>query len=44
MLKYNEDFINENQIRTVELDAIVDTGATFLSIPPDHIHQLGLTY
>jgi len=44
VLKYNEGMINENQIRTVELDAIVDTGATFLSIPPDRIRQLGLTY
>jgi len=28
----------------VELEAVVDTGATFLSIPPDRIRQLGLTY
>ncbi|MFQ5627984.1 MAG: aspartyl protease family protein [bacterium] len=34
--------IPESEIRTVEVDAIVDTGATYLCIPPHIIKQLGL--
>jgi len=44
LLKYHEGTIKEKQIRSVELEALVDTGATFLSIPPDRIRELGLTY
>ena len=37
-------FIRENEIRTVEIEGIVDTGATLLSLPPQVIKELGLKY
>lgn len=43
-LKAKEGLIGEDQIRTVEVDAIVDTGATYLCLPADAIEQLGLPY
>ena len=36
--------IPESEIRTVEIDAIVDTGATYLCLPPGVIELLGLLY
>ncbi len=36
--------LKENEIRTVEVEAIVDTGAAFLCLPPDVIVKLGLLY
>jgi len=36
--------ISQSEIRTVEIDAIVDTGATYLCLPPNVIEQLGLIY
>ena len=34
--------IKENEIREVEIDAIVDTGATYLCLPPSVVSKLGL--
>ena len=36
--------LSEEDVRTVEVDAIVDTGAAFLCLPPDLIEKLGLPY
>ena len=40
----SEGVLPEDQIRTVEVDAVVDTGATYLCLPPSVIEQLGLLY
>ncbi len=32
------------EVRTVEVDALVDTGATYLCLPPALIEELGLPY
>ncbi|MCP4651857.1 MAG: hypothetical protein GY858_00510 [Candidatus Omnitrophica bacterium] len=37
-----EGLIQEDAVRTVEIEAIVDTGAAFLCLPPSVIAQLGL--
>lgn len=34
--------IHQNQVRRIELDALVDTGATLLCLPKSIIDQLGL--
>ena len=34
--------IDEAQIRTAEVEAVVDTGATYLCLPPSVIRELGL--
>jgi predicted aspartyl protease len=34
--------LSEEKVRRIELEALVDTGATMLSIPEDLIQQLGL--
>lgn len=34
--------LNESNVRTVKIEAIVDTGATYLCLPPSVIKQLGL--
>jgi len=36
--------IKESEIRSVEIDAIVDTGATYLCLPPKVIKELGLLF
>ncbi len=37
-----EDNKNEEEIRTFEMDAVVDTGAVMLILPQDVIEELGL--
>ena len=44
MFKANEGLIAEDAIRVVEVDAIVDTGATYLCLPPKVIEELGLMF
>jgi clan AA aspartic protease len=44
ILKVLEGIIKEDEIRKVELEAVVDTGASFLCIPPEVIEKLGLIY
>lgn len=39
----SQGLITESEIREVEIDAMVDTGATYLCIPPSAIEELGLT-
>lgn len=36
--------LKEDEIRTVEVEAVVDTGAAFLCLPPDVIDKVGLLY
>ena len=36
--------IKEEEVRAVEIDAVVDTGATYLCLPPAIIQQLGLPF
>ena len=36
--------LKEEDVRTVEFDALVDTGASHLCLPPDLIEKLGLPY
>ena len=42
--KVAEGTLKESDIRTVEVEAIVDTGAAYLSLPPRVIADLGLLY
>ena len=42
--KVSNGLLSENQIRNVEIEAIVDTGATYLCLPPKVIKELGLSY
>lgn len=44
ILKFEEGIISEDKIRSVEVNAIVDTGATYMSLPPKAIKELGLKY
>jgi clan AA aspartic protease len=44
ILKAKEGLIPEDKINYFEVDAIVDTGAAFLCLPPDIIEKLGLLY
>ncbi len=44
MVLISRGLIKENEIRTVEVDAVVDTGAAFLCLPPEVIDKLGLLY
>jgi len=39
-----DGLISENAIRTVEIEALVDTGAAFLCLPPSVITTLGLRH
>ena len=39
-----EGKINESQIKTEEFDAVIDTDAIFLCLPPDIISKLGLIH
>ena len=36
--------LDPNQVRRVEVEALVDTGATYVCLPPTVIEQLGLSY
>jgi clan AA aspartic protease len=42
--KANRGDIRPEQVRRVELDALVDSGATFLCLPESTVHQLGLYF
>ncbi len=44
VVKASEGLINTSQIRTVEIDAIVDTGATYVCIGREEIERLGLPF
>ena len=37
-------FIKPDEIRSVEIDALVDTGASYLCLPPKVIKELGLMF
>ncbi len=41
MYDVSKGLIRESNIRTVEIDAVVDTGATYLCLPPSVIERLG---
>jgi predicted aspartyl protease len=43
-VKFELGFIQESEIRTNTIDAIVDTGSSYLCLPPKTIKELGLTY
>ena len=40
----SKGLISPSEIRTVEVDALVDTGATYLCLPPEVIKKLGLLF
>ena len=40
--KYLADEIDESQIRSIEVKALVDTGATLLVLPQEMVEKLGL--
>lgn len=40
----SKGLIKPEEIRTVEIEAVVDTGAAYLCLPPTVIEQLGLLY
>ena len=42
--EYKKGVIGEDEIRTIEVEAVVDTGAAFLCLPPNVIEKLGLMY
>ena len=44
LCKVDEGELQPDQVRTVEFKAIVDTGAAYLSMPPDLVEKLGLKY
>jgi len=44
MYAASKGFIPESEIRSVELDAVVDTGAAYLCLPPGVVAQLGLSF
>ena len=44
IVKHTEGMIEEHEIRAVEVEAVVDTGAAFLCLPPEVIEKLGLFY
>ena len=44
ILKKSEGLIKEDEIRTVNIDALADTGAAYLCLQPDVIKNLGLLY
>jgi clan AA aspartic protease len=39
-----QGIIKESEIRSVEIEALVDTGAAYLCLPPKVIKQLGLMF
>lgn len=44
VLKFEEGIISKENIRAVEIDAVVDTGATYVCISREEIKRLGLPY
>jgi clan AA aspartic protease len=44
MVLSDKGFIESNQIRSVKIDALVDTGAAYLCLPPKVIKELGLRF
>ena len=44
ILKKSEGLIKEDEIRTVNIDALAYTGAAYLCLQPDVIKNLGLLY
>jgi predicted aspartyl protease len=44
IVKHAEGIIKEDEIREMEVEALVDTGAAFLCLPPKEIEKLGLLY
>ena len=44
MVKVSDGILAPDQVRTVEFDALVDTGAAYLCLPPELIQKLGLKY
>ena len=42
ILAVKRDQLDKARVRTVELDALVDTGASYLCLPPPVIQELGL--
>ncbi|MBI4777692.1 retroviral-like aspartic protease family protein [Candidatus Desantisbacteria bacterium] len=42
--EHSKGMIKEDEIRTVEIEAMVDTGAAYLCLPPDVVEKLGLMY
>ena len=43
LLKVNEGLVTDDTVRSIEVELLVDTGATMLSLPKKMIDQLGLT-
>lgn len=43
MLRAGRGELAEADVRRVQVDALVDTGATYLCLPPSVVEQLGLT-
>jgi clan AA aspartic protease len=41
---YKNGYIKSNEIRSIEIEALVDTGAAYLCLPPKIIKELGLRY
>jgi len=39
---YKKGFIKKEQVRQIEIDALVDTGAVMILLPQDIVEQLGL--
>lgn len=37
-------YIKQNEVRSIEIEAIVDTGAAYLCLPPKVIEDLGLMF
>jgi clan AA aspartic protease len=44
MVMHSKGLIKEDEIRVMEFEAMVDTGASFLCLPPREIEKLGLLY
>ena len=43
LLKVHEGLVTDDTVRSIEVELLVDTGATMLSLPIIMIDQLGLT-
>jgi clan AA aspartic protease len=44
IVKHSEGVISEDEIREVKVEAMADTGAAFLCLPPAVIEKLGLLF
>lgn len=44
VLKFEEGIISKENIRAIEIDVVVDTGATYVCIGREEIKNLGLLY